>query len=337
MKYRFKRSNTRRRLAAPGEKRKRLVLRGSNTLRVFRCRSLSINYKAENFGVFDEKELKKSPRRLFDSLACTWQRLKEKIKSRKHTQTEPRVSPITLLGVFFGVLSVSLLSALIVISAIFLKYNQAYTTVTVPDLISMNAEDALAMSTDIFEYTVIYKSNPEKAAGSVTAQSPLPNVTRKFYGADNKISITITVNTEQADFHLPCLEGMQLREALILLRSNGINAQIIREYSDTWESGSIFYCSVSEGTPLKSGDSLTLYASLGKEKQYFSVPSLIGKSEGTAIRLIESSGFLTGEIKYIASTAPAGTVVSQEPASGERLLENSKISFTVSGGIYYTD
>ncbi len=313
--------------------KRRFVLKGVGTLRKFKYNQLAENYEAEGFGVFEDEKRTK----FFYKLK---HRLKEIIKKRKEKRQAklcrpPRVSPITLLGILSGVLTVSLISALIVTSSIFFKYNRDYTSVTVPNLLSLSAEEAMAISPDIFEYTVVYKSNPSKPANTVTAQSPLPNVERKFYGTDEKIKLTLTVNSESPIFSLPQLEGTPLREALIMLRSKGINPHIIKEYSDVCEAGQIFYCSLPEGTQLKSGAELTLKASLGREKLYYAVPLLIGKSEDAAVKLIKASGFSVGDILYVASNLPSGTVIGQDTEEGELLLEQSKISLTVSGGIYY--
>ncbi len=336
MKFKFKISSKKRRLMPPNAKRKKLVLRGADTLRVFKCRALAKNYDTEAFGIFEEENMRS---RSFSRLKHQSQKLLCRIKLgiKRYLNRPPRIPHMTMLGVFTGVLSVSLISALIVTFGMFFKYNRSYTDISIPNLLSLSADDALSVSNDIFEYTVIYKYNPEVKAGTVTAQSPLPDVVRKFYGKRNKIKLTLTVNAEQETFTLPHIEGTRLRDCLILLRSHGIEPEVIKKYSDTYESGCVFHCSVLEGTELKSGAHITIYSSLGKEKLYLPVPELLGKSENVATDLICKSGFSVGEIKYVNSMLPMGTVIWQSETVGSELLEKEKISLNISGGMYYQE
>lgn len=339
MKFRFRPSNRKRMLPAAGAKRKALRLKGIKTLRVIRCKSLARNYAAEDFGRFDETNSgqrfglrwKRFCQKARESIARASSRLKRK-PVRKN-----RVSSTTLAGILCGAFCVALFSAAVVLSTVFLKYNGPYTSVTVPDMLSMSIDEATALQNEYFEYVIIYKSNPEREEGIITAQSPLPNVTRKLYSGGEKIKLTLTVNAEQPKFKLPALVGTSLREALILLKGKGISAEVIKEYSDSVEAGKIISCSLPEGSSLKSGDVLVLRSSLGRKKLTLAVPELSGLSENDAISALETKGFSVGDITYEASKAPLGTVISQSVAPNTSLTEKSKISFTVSGGLYYYD
>lgn len=337
MKFRFHRSDKKMRLPAPDSKRKLFRHRGKNTLRKIKHTALMRNYAAEDFGRFDEATVQRkrqgSVKAVLAELSLFFKRLSGKIKSK--AKKPRRVSLYALFGLLCGAFSVALLSALAIASALFFKYNAPYTPVSVPNAVSLSVDEATAIQPDVFEYVVIYKQNPDYAEGTVTAQSPLPNVTRKLYRGKDKIKITLTVNSAKSTLSLPSLVGTPLRDALIFLQSEGINVEVIKQHSDSIASGNIISCSMPSGAVLNEGDSLTIISSLGKEKRLIAVPSLIGLSENEAISLIESCGFRVGEITYSASKSPLGTVISQDIAEGSSLNEQSKISFAVSGGIYY--
>jgi serine/threonine-protein kinase len=207
--------------------------------------------------------------------------------------------------------------------------------VKIPDLLSLSAEQAVSVAPDIFEYEITYRRNPDKKSGCVISQTPLPDVTRRLYGSSNKIKIKLSVNTPENTLTLPDLSGTSLRDALILLKSVGANVNIREEYSNTVGYGKIISSSLPKGTLVKDGDVITLSASLGKETLYVSVPDLSGLNENQALALLRSKNLEIGEIKYQSSKMPIGTVISQSIANGTSLPEKSKISFTVSGGIYY--
>ena len=206
----------------------------------------------------------------------------------------------------------------------------------IPDYTSLDANEASSIATDIFEYKIIYERNPDKKEGCVIAQIPAPNVVRRLYKASDKIAITISVNTPADTLILPELKDRSLREALILLKNIGVRIDLREEYSDSVEYGNIIYSSLPKGSTVKSGDSITLKSSLGKKTLFVPVPDLSGLNEIQAIDLLRSKNLEIGEIKYERSKMPIGTITSQSIANGTSLPEKSKISFTVSGGLYYS-
>lgn len=316
--------------------RRHARLKGRNTLRAIKCKSLARNYRAENFGKF-EKEKRNHPIKTFaikviGSFKNILSRLRE---NRKKYTGRSRISPLTLFGALCGASCVALLSALIIVFSLFFGHIGSYTSVSVPELVSLNVEEAIKRDTDFFEYEVIYKTNPTVASNEVTAQNPLPGVMRKLYGKDEKIKITLTVNTEQEHFTLPRVVGASLRDISILLKKANINANVIKQYSSSVPYGKIIHSSVSEGTVMKEGDSITLRVSLGKEVSFHSVPNLLGLNEYQAADKLRASGLEVGDITYETSKKPIGTVISQSVTAGSTLREQSKVSFTLSGGIYF--
>lgn len=332
MKFRFRPSNAHRRLKSPGEKRKILKLRGTDTLRVFKSKALVRNYSAEDFGRFETGKKSRSSARLYLQLRTLSQKISRILLRR--FKREPRIPLTTLLGILLSTLTITVASGAFVIFSLFFTYGGAHTDIVIPNFISLSADEATALSNNIFEYEIVYKSNPDFESNSVISQSPLPNVTRKLYKKDGKLKITLTVNQENQYIVLPKLVGTSLRDTLIDLKAFGLKVNIIKEYSQSIPSGIIFASSHQEGSAMKSGDNVTLYVSLGKQTLNVSVPDLTGKSEQEAIALLEKKGFRLGEVRYENSFSKSGTVISQGTAAGISLPQGSKISFTVSAGLY---
>ena len=262
-------------------------------------------------------------------------KLSEYFKKTGAKKEKPPLVPfMTLLGALCGTLLVCTVSAFIVIYTLFLSYNKPYTSITVPSLISLDESKALTVSPEIFEYETEYKSNAGKPSNTVTGQTPAAGTERKLYRGE-KIKIKLIVNIEQPTFTLPNLYKASLSDALITLRSAGINVHLTRQHSSTVEAGRIISCSLPKGTVLSAGDTVMLCASLGKKTVYVAVPDLTGLDEYEATDKLRSLGLTVGDISYEASDKPMGIVISQSVKPNESLPQKSKISFTLSGGKNY--
>jgi serine/threonine-protein kinase len=334
MKFRFRRSNTPLRQKSPRDRRKSLILRGKNTPKLKRSKALIGTSFADEFDIF--KTEKRSS--VFKAIAFKIRKLRERFRQKlaKRLNREPKISLPTLLGILSSIAVITVLAGALVIFSLFFTYGGAYTAVKIPNFISLNEKEATSFSNDIFEYEVKYESNPDHKSGKVIAQSPLPNVTRKLYKNDGKLKITLTVNKEPSYVTLPQMEGTPLRDALLKLKPQGIQVQIIEEYSQVFPSGTIISSSRKKGYKMKSGDVLTLKVSKGKQEISITVPDLVGKSEPEAISILESKGIRINEIRYESSKDKAGTVIAQDISAGTEVKEGYKISFTVSGGMYYS-
>jgi len=62
--------------------------------------------------------------------------------------------------------------------------------------------------------------------------------------------------------------------------------------------------------------------------QYLPVPSVVGLRQGEATSLLRASGFNVA-VRYVSSSQPAGTVVTQDPSAGEMVQQTSTITISV--------
>ncbi len=274
------------------------------------------NYISDDFGRFDEKN--------------------EKKKRRKRPKRPPRewISPYKVFGALTGALCVAFISAFTVIFSLFFGRVGRYTTVNIPKFVTDSAETAIAKYPDVFDYEIVYASNPERQDGVVLSQSPVSGVTRRFYKGE-KIKVTLTVNKDTPTFTLPSVVGKNGRDTELLLKNEGISVDYREEYSHSVPYGEIIAASLPEGAQMRRGDEIVLRVSRGKETEFFTVPNLIGLGELEAIAKLNALRFEVDGVKYERSKQPIGTVIMQSIASGTTLPEGSRISLTVSGGLYY--
>lgn len=330
--------------------KKKLVLRPvTRKGRVVRCkktRSLALkpygaiatDREAELFGVFEDDAAKNKKRRrilnIKKKLRAAFAAIKRKIASR---QKKPLLEPSLLLGAFCGVACVCALGASLVVYSLFGSYGGRYTDITIPDLIGLSKEEALSFGDGLFEYTVKYEFNPDAKVGSVISQSPSPSVKRKLYYGDNSLALSVTVNRPPYPVEMPATVGMPLREAELSLKNFGITVRVIREYSDLAPEGNVIYSSKPEGSPVDMGEQIILRVSKGREIPTVILPDLSGLTETAAVELLEKNDLRVGKIKYARSSLPQGRVIAQEYAAGSSHRQGSEISFTVSGGIGFSE
>ncbi len=331
MVFKFKRS------VVPSARRKRKGHRFRDSRLPERFKALARNPEIDIFGEFtEEKEqswLKARLLLLRQRLSSLLSRVRASIKKR---QKPPVRSAILVGAVCASALSVAL-AALLSLFMLFGNYGGSYTEVEIPDLIAMSEADALAAGEDIFEYVIEYRRNPDAEVGSVIAQHPAPNMVRRLYSKDKKITLKLTVNREKEQTVIPSTVGRSLRDASLMLRNAGLQVRVINEYSSTVPSGTVTYCSRSEGELVDIDEVIVLKASLGKETVYRQMPDLYGLGESDAIKKLISNGLVAGKISYAPSSQPIGTVIAQELSSGSPVAEGTKISLTVSGGRYFAD
>ena len=297
--------------------------------------ALERNIELDLFGEFTDNEKPSLSSRLFERVKQLAKRAFAKIK-RIPRRSAPPMPTSLLFGAACGSVFLLGISAFLSLILLFGSYGGRYTEVEIPDLISLNESDALAVNEDIFEYVVTYRSNPDASEGKVISQSPSPSVVRRLYSKSKKIRITLTVNRKSEALIAPETIGLSLRDASLLLKNSGLRYKIVSEYS-TAPSGTVIDCSHNSGQAVSEKDTVILHTSIGQKKIYKSVPSLIGFGENEAVEKLTAASFKVGKISYAASEKPLGTVITQEYRAGEILEENTEIDLTVSGGTGYSD
>ena len=122
---------------------------------------------------------------------------------------------------------------------------------------------------------------------------------------------------------------------MLELRNHGVSCELRRVHSDTAPIGTVMEQSLPNGTSLSTGDAVTLTVSLGPRIIVSAVPSLVGLSEMQAASLLSAAGLTLGEVTYVPSDRPSGTVLSQSEKPTSLLEQGKSVSLTVSAGYSY--
>lgn len=207
--------------------------------------------------------------------------------------------------------------------------------VTVPSVIGMNKTDAKktlkdqglgfkdggVQSSDDYEEGLAVSQDAE--AGSEVKKNT--TVTVKFSSGKGAITIPSVVSYDEAS-------------AINTLTDAGFKYVRNYDYSDTVETGKVISQSPEGNTAGKSGDTITIIVSQGKEQK--KVPSIVGKTQADAESAITAAGLVVGDITEVNSdTVAAGSVIEQDPATGTNVDSGSPVNFVISLGkeeVYYS-
>lgn len=158
----------------------------------------------------------------------------------------------------------------------------------------------------------------------VLEQSPRPP---KAYGAKSKVVLDVSSGPTQ--FDTPDVTRMERSAAEQLLKAQGLRV-VVRE---TRPDSSVATGTVIEQLPaararIKTGDTVELVVSSGARQ--VDVPSVVGDLEAQAVSKLQSKG-LTWQTRTqpVSNDAQTGRVISQDPAAGSRVPEDTSITITV--------
>lgn len=148
--------------------------------------------------------------------------------------------------------------------------------------------------------------------------------------ADEKIVITISEGKE--DVEVPDVRGYSDDQATTLLTEAGFVVTHGYEYDDTVEKNKVISQSPEGKTMQKSGSTVKIIISNGKEVEEVEVPNLLGKSESKAANLLENAG-LSGKVSHANSDeVKKGQVISQDVSAGSSVEKGSTVGYVISYG-----
>ena len=227
-------------------------------------------------------------------------------------------------------------AAILIAGAIFLGWfmtTGSSNEIECPELINHTAEDALALIEGTKLKIVIEDTNEALTAdmeGIIIEQSP------KF-GKNIKENATIKVELGEPPEEtekIPTVSGMMESEAIATLRAKGFEVSVQVETSKEVESGRAIKTEPSTGTVAPIGSVVTLYISSGESEEdaYTIVPSVLGRTEAEAKKMLEENDLILGEVQQVTSDKEKGIIVKQSEAEGNRVKKGKAIDIRVSNG-----
>jgi serine/threonine-protein kinase len=134
------------------------------------------------------------------------------------------------------------------------------------------------------------------------------------------------------DITIPDVSGMELDEAITKIELAGL--QVDEEFEsphDELEEGRVIKTNPEEGSTVKEDTSISIYVSIGKEK--FELSDYTDRKYDDVIRFLENKNFKDIEITEVFDDSEPGTILSQNPESGEEVVpEETILEFEVSKG-----
>jgi len=134
-----------------------------------------------------------------------------------------------------------------------------------------------------------------------------------------------------ASFNLPNVVGQQAPVATATLRADGLNVKQVQQVSNA-PVGQVISTDPTANSLVKKGDTVTLRVAQAAPPIQVTVPDgLTNTTQANAVAILQSAG-LQSTVVYRTSTAPKGTVLSTNPASGTKVNQGSTVTLTVSSG-----
>jgi membrane peptidoglycan carboxypeptidase len=154
-----------------------------------------------------------------------------------------------------------------------------------------------------------------------------PTIVKMLFRSDKVPSDTCNIHVPKAVF-MPDVVGMSISRAKRLLGEAGLKVRTVQDAASLEPAGMVVKQSSPADKPILQGSEVVLHVSAG---QAATVPGLVDLPLDQAQALLAATG-LSAEITQQPADAPAGTVLSQDPAAGTVLTKGSIVRLVVSSG-----
>src|SRR3954470_13249135 len=197
----------------------------------------------------------------------------------------------------------------------------------VPKVVGLrSATAAQILQNSGFEVNVENVRSDSVPADRVATQRPRP-AERAKVGS----TVTIIVSSGPGDATIPFVRGSPRARAQRRLEAAGFRVDVRKEFSEEVPAGRVIETSPSERSQLERGHTVTLVVSRGARK--VEVPSVVGRTNDDAERLIDSLGLqATANERETTDQAP-GTVLEQTPAAGTAVQRGATVTLTVAKAV----
>lgn len=201
--------------------------------------------------------------------------------------------------------------------------------IEVPSVVGLDKDAAeSAIRAAGFKVKTEYEYNGDVPAGDVISQTPDGNSKAK---KDDTITIIVSRGPQQQKMiSVLGLSEQAARDALA-----GINVTVSStnsDYSDDVPEGCVISQSISEGTFVNPGTTITLTISLGKKVEQVQMINVVGMSQTNAQNALSGIGILYNVSTAYSDTVPAGQVISQSIAEGKWVDKGTTVTITISLG-----
>ena len=200
--------------------------------------------------------------------------------------------------------------------------------VEIPALVGENIRNTIPEEEN-FALDITYQFHAEAPSGQVLSQRPIAGMTRRV-SARHPCTLSLTVSLGPEQVQVGDLCGMTKYQALTECRRLGLIPVLRKESGHP--SGNVARTDPAAGEILARGSQITLYIGTATHVASVVVPNLVGNSEVGASGMLTSLGLRRGEVTYMESDAPVGSVIAQSVLSGTAVAAGTRVSIVVSRG-----
>ena len=247
-------------------------------------------------------------------------------KKTVRQQEEPRGHGAAIA---IGVCALVAVIAVAIILGVMLSKPEA--KISVPNLVGQNF-DSIQIQTDIVIVRQGSEYSEDYEKGQIIDQRPVSGIQ---VVPGTKVFVTVSLGAEPPAKTMEDLVGLKAEEAQKFLDGLDLKLHIInREETNAQQpQGYVTRTEPAEGAPLTSGQTITLYVSLGPEIVKEKMPNVVGKDIKEALSILEEKGFNDVHQNPVDSSRPKGEVVDQSEEWLDRIDVTTPIILDVSTGV----
>ncbi len=198
--------------------------------------------------------------------------------------------------------------------------------VEIPDLTGQTQAEATAALKALGLAVLITKqASADVPTGQVIAVRPNPGG-RVPPGTTIELQISSGPNVVA----IPSVQGSAVGTATAQLEALGLLVSTVEDVSDSVAEGNVISQAPSAGVEVKPGSTVTLTVSSGQQTTI--VPNVAKMDIANAQNTLIAAGLVLGAQTEVNDAAPAGQVVSQDPAAGTSLPAGGSVSVVISKG-----
>jgi beta-lactam-binding protein with PASTA domain len=208
-------------------------------------------------------------------------------------------------------------------------------TVAVPFVTGLRASDAAQRLKTLGLTSTVNKTTSTRPPGVVIAQQPSAG-TKVAKGG----TVTLSVAVAPKKVAVPSVVGKGQSDAQAALRQAGLVA-VAAQVASTQQKGLVVAQSPASGAQVAKGSKVRINVSRGPETTtstpttpvsgQVTVPNVVGENQTNAQKRLQRVG-LKSSLSYVASSKPAGTVVTEQPTAGTTVTRGSRVALRISNG-----
>jgi serine/threonine-protein kinase len=198
--------------------------------------------------------------------------------------------------------------------------------VEIPDLTGQTQAEATAALKALGLAVLITKqASADVPTGQVIAVRPNPGGR-----VPSGTTIELQISTGPNVVAIPSVQGSAVGNATAQLEALGLLVSTVEDVSDSVAEGNVISQAPSAGVEVKPGSTVTLTVSSGQQTTI--VPNVAKMDIANAQNTLIAAGLVLGAQTEVNDAAPAGQVVSQDPAAGTSLPAGGSVSVVISKG-----